>query len=84
MANQIETIRYVKQFLKVSIHTSSILARGELGRFPLWITCLTRCFKNWLKLARTEDFRYQKQCYLVLKNLNDCNRITWATSVETY
>ena len=28
------------------------------------------------------DFRYPKQSYLMLKNLDDCNRITWATSIR--
>ena len=29
-----------------------------------------------------QDFRYPKQCYLMLKGLDDCNRITWATRVR--
>ena len=29
-----------------------------------------------------QDFRYPKQCYLILKSLDDCNRITWATRVR--
>ena len=84
IANQIETVhdRFCKTILKVPIHTTSVLARGELGRYPLCLTYFIRCIKYWLKLTRMEDFRYPKQSYLMLKNLDDCNRITWATSIR--
>ena len=66
----------------VPIHTTSVLARGELGRYPLCLAYFIRCIKYWLKLTRMENFRYPKQSYLMLKNLDDRNRITWATSIR--
>ena len=84
IANQIETVhdRFCKSILKVPIHTTSVLARGELGRYPLCLTYFIRCIKYWLKLTRMEDFRYPKQSYLMLKNLDDCNRRAWATRIR--
>ena len=81
IANQIETVhdRFCKSILKVPIHTTSVLARGEPGLTYMYFI---RCLKYWLKLTRMEDFRYPKQSYLMLKNLDDCNRITWATSIR--
>ena len=84
LAKQIEVVqdRFCKTLLKVPNYTSSISARGECGRLPLCFIYFTRCIKYWLKLIRMEEFRYPKQCYLMLKRLDECNRITWATKVR--
>ena len=29
-----------------------------------------------------EEFIYPNQCYFMLKRLDECNRITWATNVR--
>lgn len=83
-AKQIEIVqdRFCKNILNVPSHTSSILVRGECGRFPLCLAYFTRCIKYWLKLTRMDETRYPRQCYLMLKRLDDCNRITWATKIR--
>ena len=86
MAKLIEIVhdRFCKIILKVPSHTSSILAREECGRFPLCFTYMyfTRCIKYWRKLTKMEESRYPKQCDLMLKRLDDCNRITLATKIR--
>ena len=86
LAKQIEVVqdRFCKTLLKVPNYTSSITARGQCGRLPLCFIYFTRCIKYWLKLIRMEEFRYPKQCYLMLKRLDECNRITWATKVRYF
>ena len=84
LAKQKENVRdkFCKSILKVPIHTSNILARGDGGRFPFCFIYFTLCIKYWLNLTRMEAYRYLKQCYLILKYLDDCNRTTWATKVR--
>ena len=50
----------LKQFLKVSIHSSNTLLYGETARYPLYINHKIRCVKYWLKLLKMHETRIPK------------------------
>lgn len=44
-------------------------ARGECGRYPLYVVYICRCIKYWNKLTRMNRNRYPYKCYKLLKNV---------------
>ena len=40
------------------------------------------CVRYWLKILTMEENRYPKQCYKVLRRLDDLDRTTWATHIQ--
>ncbi len=58
------------------------MALGECGRLPLCVTYHTNCIKYWCKLLQMPDHRYPKNCYLMLKQLDDAGRVTWAIHIK--
>ena len=55
---------------------------AECGRYPLYVTYMTRCVKYWVKLTRLPEERYPRQCYTMLRQLDEAGRNTWATKVK--
>ena len=43
---------------------------------------MSNCIKYWLKLIQMSDSRYPKQCYYMLKRLDEAGRKTWATNIR--
>ena len=37
---------------------------------------------NWAQLLQMENHRYPKQCYLMLKRLDEARKITWASQIK--
>ena len=81
----IETVhtKFCKRVLGVNKFTSNAAVLGDCGRYSLSVTYYKRCIKYWLKIIQTPDGRYIKECYRVLKELDDFGRKTWATNVRT-
>ena len=75
-------IVFCKRFLGVNNSTNNCMALGECGRLPLSVTYQTKCIKYWCKLIHMQETRYPKNCYQMLKSLDDLGRITWATKVK--
>ena len=75
-------IKFCKQYCNLSQNTSDILALGECGRLPLCITYIPNCIKFWLRILRMENHRYPKQCYNMLKQLDEAGRRTWASNIK--
>ena len=73
LADDIERVHYkfCKDFLGVSISTNNCMALGECGRTQLCVYYYTKCVKYWLKLLHMPDHRFPKNCYIMLKNLDD-------------
>ena len=70
------------RYLKLYKNTFHSFVRGECGRYPLFVTYYCKCIKYWLRLVRMSGNRYPKQCYIMLKNLDESGRITWVTHVK--
>jgi hypothetical protein len=74
--------KFCKFVIGVGNHVSNVAVLGECGRESLNISCHVRCIKYWCKLLYMSDDRYPKQCYYMLKSLDNVNRHTWVTDVK--
>ena len=81
----IERVQYkfCKYILNVGQNTPNAAALGDCGRFPLFVTCLLRCIKFWVKLLHMPEHRYQKQVYSMLINLDNSGKSNWVSHVRT-
>ena len=59
-----------------------MFALSECGRYPLSVTYMTQCIKYWIKLAEMPTTRYPKQCYHMLRRLDETVRKTWASKIK--
>ena len=84
VSDTIENVQntFCKRFLKLPRNTFHEVARGECGRYPLYVDYYCRCIKYWIKLIRMSSTRYPKKCYKMLRNLDETGRITWASKVR--
>ena len=75
---------FCAQFLNLPRYTYSVLSRSEVGtcRLPLRFNYYTKVIKYWLRLLKMENSRYPRQCYIILKRLDEAGRVTWATKVK--
>ena len=72
--------RFCKNILYVRRTTCMVL--GECGRLPLCTTYYINCIRYWCKLLTMPSHRYPKQCYYMLKSLDDAGRNCWATKIR--
>ena len=82
IAGNIEKVhdQFCKRFLKLpQCRAFNAFARGECGRYPLYIEYFCRCIKYWVKLTRMNPIRLPHKCYKMLRNLDETGRVTWAT-----
>ena len=56
---------------------------GECGRLPLCTTYYISCIRYWCKLLTMPSHRYPKQCYIILKSLDDAGKNCWATKIKS-
>ena len=70
-----------KRYCSLSTNTLDCFAPGECGRLPLAVTYLPNYVKYWIILLHMQAHRYPKQCYIMLKRLDDMGRVTWASKI---
>jgi len=60
------------------------MVRGECecGRLPLCTTLYIYCIRYWWNLLTRPLHRHPKQCYNMLKSLDDAGRNCWATKIR--
>jgi len=75
-------IKFCKKILGLPKQASNNAVMGECGRFPLVISCQKKCVAYWLKILEMPCTRYVKNCYLMLKRLDENGKKTWASSVK--
>ena len=75
-------IQTCKQFLGVGKTTCYAMFLGDCGRYPLCLDYFVRFIKYWCKLLQMPNNRYPKQCYLMLKYLDENNKDTYACEVR--
>lgn len=75
--------KFCKRYCTLSQNATDCLVLGECGRLPLAITYMCRCIKYWLRLLHMETRRYPKQCYLMLKSLEEAGKMTWAGEIKS-
>ena len=55
---------------------------GECGRYPLCIVYFRKCIGYWCRLIYMPQYRKPRNCYDMLKQLDESGRITWITNVK--
>ena len=76
--------KFCKRYCGLSQTASDKMALGECGRLPLCVLYMVKCVRYWVKLLQMPSHRYPKQCYLMLKRLDDVGRQTWATRIRMF
>ena len=80
--NESVQINFCRRILGVNKTINNCMVLGECRRLPLAVTYQTNCIKYWCKLIQMQESRYPKQCYKMLKSLDDIGRLTWATKIK--
>ncbi len=62
--------------------TSLNMVLGECGRYPLQCVYTTKVIKYWCHVMQLPRDRSPYQSYKMLKSLDECGRITWASKVK--
>ena len=73
---------FCEKVLKLPPCTLNVFARGECGRFTIYIDYFCRCVKYWVKLTRMNTKSLPYKSYKMLRNLDENGRITWASKVR--
>ena len=73
---------FCKNFLGVNSSVNNVVALGECGRLPLCVTYITNCIKYWCRLLCMGNHRYPKNCYKMLKSLDEAGRQNWVSKVR--
>ena len=83
-SNVIEQVQtqFCREYLGLGSSTNNCMVLGESGRHPMYTVYFVKCIKYWIKLLTMPENRYPKQCYRMLKSLDDIGKITWATRVK--
>ena len=86
ISDSIEQIRYkfCKDFLGLNSSSNNLMALGECGRYPLSIHYQTKFIKYWIRLLHMEMTRYPRNCYNMLKRLDDCGKTNWVSKVRQF
>ena len=74
--------KFCKYFLEINNSVNNAVAIGECGRLPLCVTYFTNCIKYWCKLLHMQNNRYPKNCYKMLKALDEADRQNWVSKVR--
>ena len=75
-------VNFCKKYLNVKSSTNDCIVLGECGRLPLCCTYYIDCIRYWCKLLTMQNHRYPKNCYKMLKSLDDVGRRSWASNVK--
>jgi len=68
--------RFCKIFIMYNVRrtTDTCIVLGECGRLPLCTIYYINCIRYWCKLLTMPSHSFPKQCYNVLKSLDDAGR----------
>ena len=75
-------INFCKRIACLKQNVPNVFALSECGRLPLSVTYMKNCIKYWTKLVTMNRDRYPKQCYIMLRRLDESGRNTWATQIK--
>ena len=83
-ANSVEIVHnnFCKNILYVRKTTNTCMVLGDCGRLPLCTTYYINCIRYWCNLLTMPSQRYPKQCYIMLKALDDAGRECWASKIR--
>lgn len=73
---------FCRYFLGVNSSVNNSVALGECGRLPLCVSYYTNSVKYWCKLLQMSNNRYPKNCYKMLKALDEMGRDNWVSKIR--
>jgi len=76
-------IYFCKKMIGLPQQTTNNAVMGECGQYPVYIECVKKCIKYWLKILRMPDTRYVKCCYGMLKGMDENGKETWVSGIRT-
>ena len=74
--------KFCKFVLGTPLSTANSAVLGECGRLPIKVYAVIKCIKYWLKLLEMPSSRLPKGTYLMLYNLTEAGRPTWASKIK--
>jgi hypothetical protein len=75
-------ISFCKRIACLNQNVASFFALSECGRLTISVTYVSKFIKYRQKLTEMPQYRLPRQCYIILRNLNEQGRITWATHAK--
>jgi len=79
---EIVQVQFCKRLACLNQSVPNSFALTECGRLPLSVAYMLKCVKYWITLTQMAPTRYPRQCYVMLRRLDDSGRVTWATFVK--
>ena len=82
--DQIERVHLYacKRFLHVLDKTPNDIVYGELGRYPLWITSISKSIKYWFRLLKQPENFWSKKAYNMSLGLTRIKAVLCNNSFE--
>jgi hypothetical protein len=75
-------IKFLKMLLGVGSRTPTPAVLGECGRDRIYVSCLIKCIKYWLKLLSLPPESLLKSSYMFLYNQCLAGKTNWASKVR--
>ena len=75
-------LKFCKYVLGVGSQAPDVTVLGECGRYPMFVLYYTKVIKYWCRLLCMSDETISKQCYIMLKKLDESKRYNWVTDVK--
>ena len=84
VCSQIEKvhIQFCKRLACLNKNVANIFPLSECGRYPLSTTYMSNCIRYWTQLISMPPTRYPRQCYTMLRQIDESGRTTWATYIK--
>lgn len=77
-------LKFCKILLQVKPSTPTCMVYGELGRYPLSLTCKTKIISYWANVLRADENKYSSVMYKLMYGLHIAEQCTlpWISSVK--
>ena len=82
--DQIERVHLYacKRVLHVLDKTPNDIVYGELGRYPLWVTSISKSIKYWFCLLKQPENLWSNLAYNMSLGLHEKGYVTWVTRIK--
>ena len=75
-------LKFCKNQLGVGSKTPTPAVLGECGRERIYVTCITKCVKYWLKLISLPAESLLGSCYALIYNQCQLGKTNWASKIS--
>ena len=75
-------LKFCKNQLGVGSRTPTPTVLGECGRERLYVTCIIKCVKYWLRIISLPDESLSRSCYSVMYNRCHLGKTNWASKIR--